>query len=629
MNRTILHALLCFVWLCAALAPAAPAEFTTKPLPDFHGTNAGFHRLPPAETGILFTNLIADIRAITNRNLLSGSGVALADVDGDQRCDIYFCGLDNDNALYRNLGGWKFENITARAGVACPAQDSTGAVFADVDGDGDADLLVAGLGSGARLFLNDGQGAFKESTDAAGLRSKTGAMSMTLADVEGDGDLDLYVVNYRPTTLKDIPDAQFRVEYVGGRPVVTHFNGQPLTLPELTNRFSLSPGGEVLELGETDQLFLNDGSGKFTLAPYLGGRFLEADGSPAKSPEYDWGLAALFYDFNGDLAPDLYLCNDLFPPDRAWLNDGRGNFRALTSFELRSISTFSMGVDFADLNRDGHADFFVTDMLSRHHTARQVQVGETVPIFSPPGAIDNRPQKGQNTLQLNRGDGTFAEIGEYAGVEASEWSWGPIFLDVDLDGWEDLLISNGNQYDVQNADVAAEVARLKAAKKLNHAELLGMLRRFPRLASRKLIFHNQRDLTFRERGREWGFAGEEISQGMALADLDGDGDQDLVVNNLFTGAGVYRNDADAPRIAVRLKGKGGNTQGIGARLAYLGGAVPQTQQMIGGGRYLSSDDPLRVFAAGAVPAKLEVIWRDGRKATLSGVKPNVLIEISE
>ncbi len=615
------------LFLCAMTARAAETKIIS--LPEFKGTNSGFTRLSPSVTGLNFTNQIADIRAITNRNLLSGSGVALGDVDGDGRCDVYFCGLDNDNRLFRNLGDWKFQDITSAAGVSCPNEDSTGAVFVDLDADRDLDLLVTGLGAGVRFFRNDGKGVFSNQTAAAGLESKAGSMSMAIADIDGDGDLDLYVVNYRPNTLKDIPNAKFQVEYVRGKPVITHLNGIPTTRPDLTNRFVLTPNGEVLEMAEADHLFINDGDGKFKLESFTSGRFTDEEGKRLESPPLDWGLAAIFYDFTGDGAPELYVCNDLFPPDRIWQNDGKGNFRAISRTAIRSTSAFSMGVDFADFDRDGRPDFFVTDMRSRSHVKQHVQVGEMNTMITPPGMVDLRQQKGQNTLQRNRGDATFAEISWFAGVESSDWSWGPIFLDVDLDGWEDLLISNGNQYDVQNADVAREIEGLKAANRLNHQELLGLLRKYPRLASQKIIFRNQRDLTFRDNSSEWGFVGEEISQGMALADLDNDGDQDVVINNLFTAAAVYRNDAAAPRVAVRLHGDGKNTSGIGAQVSVLGRGVRQTQQFISGGRYLSGDDPIRVFAVDDSGGEITVRWRSGQSTVIRNAQANRLYNIEE
>jgi hypothetical protein len=616
-----------FTMVCAVTANFAETKIIS--LPNLASTRVGFTRLPPSETGLTFTNQIADIRAITNRNLLSGSGVALGDVDGDGRCDIYFCGLDNDNRLFRNLGAWKFQDITATAGVACPNQDSTGASLIDLDADRDLDLLVTGLGTGLRLFRNNGRGQFADHTVEAGLQSWAGSMSMAVADIEGDGDLDIYLVNYRPNTLKDIPNAKFQVEYVRGKPVITQLNGIPTTRPDLTNRFVLTPSGEVLEMAEADHLYINDGTGRFTLEPFTSGRFLDEDGKPLESPPLDWGLAAIFYDFTGDGAPELYVCNDLFPPDRIWLNDGGGKFRAVSRTAIRSTSAFSMGVDFADIDRDGDADFFVTDMRSRSHVKQHVQVGEMSSMVTPPGLVDIRQQKGQNTLQCNRGDGTFAEISWYAGVESSDWSWGPIFLDVDLDGWEDLLISNGNQYDVQNADVAREIEGLKAANRLNHQELLGLLRKYPRLASQKVIFQNQRNLTFRDQSTAWGFSGEEISQGMALADLDNDGDQDLVINNLFTAAAVYRNDCPAPRIAIRLAGAGKNPAAIGATLTVVGRGVRQTQQMIGGGRYLSGDEALRVFAMDESGGAITVKWRSGKISAIQDAKANHLYVIEE
>lgn len=622
---------ICFflVFSLTTLVANSLAQVTAKRL-EVSGSAPGFTRLPPGATGVLFSNSVSSERSLTNRNLLSGSGIAAGDIDNDGLVDLYFCGLDTDNVLYRNLGNWKFEDITTQAGVTCAGDDSTAPAFADVDGDDDLDLLVNGLGTGTRLFLNDGKGKFAEATDAAGLRSRKGSTSMALADVEGDGDLDLYVANFRPTTLKDLPNTNFRVEYQNNRPVITHVNGRPTSTPDLTNRFVLAPSGTVLEMGETDQLWLNEGDGKFTLLPFTGGAFLDEDGKPLTTEPNDWGLAVQFYDFTGDRAPDIYVCNDLYTPDRIWINDGKGRFKAIPRLALRNTSTFSMGVDFGDLDRDGDFDFFVVDMLSRDHSKRMVQVGEMSPIISPVGLIDNRPQIAQNTLQLNRGDGTFAEVSRYAGVEASEWSWGPILMDVDLDGYEDIIISNGQERDYQNADIARKVEEIKAKKQLSLAEIQKLFEMFPGLRERKVLFRNRGDLTFEEVGEKWGFDTLGISQGMALADLDNDGDQDLVINNLGEPAGIYRNNSPAPRVAVRLTGEGKNTRGIGAKIKLTGGPLDQQQEMISAGRYVSADDPMRTFAAGAAESlKLEITWRDGRVTFIPEIKPNHSYTISQ
>ncbi len=592
----------------------------------------GFQRVPGSSSGIRFTNVLAETRSVANRNLLSGSGVAAGDVDGDGLCDLYFCALDGDNVLYRNLGNWKFEDATARAGIACPNLDSMGAAFADIDGDRDLDLIVNTLGGGPKIFQNDGRRVFKDITEQSGVSAKTGGMSLALGDLDGNGTLDLYVANYRPTTIMDRPSTRFRVQMVEEVPMIALVDGQPATLPEYTNRFVVTQSGKILELGEGDAIFLNDGKGNFKPLSFTGGAFLDESGQPLKRRPQDWSLAVQIRDIDGDGAPDIYLCSDLFTPDRIWMNDGLGKFRALPPLALRHTSTFSMGVDFSDIDRDGNTDFFVVDMLSRDHTKRHVQVAESTPVRWPIGVIEDRPQMSRNTLQLSRGDGTFADIAFYAGVEASEWSWGPIFLDVDLDGYEDILVTNGQWGDFQNADVARRIEQMRAARRLSPQELASAVKMYPRLDSAKLLFRNRRDCTFEEVGAEWGFSDVAISQGTCLADLDGDGDLDVAVNNLKSEAGVYRNESVGPRVAVRLKGLAGNTQGVGSRITLVGGPVArQAQEVICGGRYLSGDDPVRVFAAGNQSQQLsiEVQWRSGKRSVVAGVKANRLYEIHE
>lgn len=591
----------------------------------------GFTLMPPSETGIIFTNRLALRRGLVNQNLMNGSGVAAGDVNGDGLVDLYFCGLDVDNRLYRNKGGWKFEDITASAGVACPGQDSTGAVFVDIDGDGDLDLLVTSLGGGVRLFINDGHGHFTEKTDAAGLRSQAGSTSMALGDFDGDGDLDLYVANIPRRPVRNELSVNYQIKEVNGERQVVAINGTPTTTPELAGRFKVSPTGEVLEYGEADQFFLNNGDGTFKTLSFTDGRFLDEEGNVLKNTPMDWGLCVRFFDFNSDGLPDLYVCNDLFTPDRFWLNQGGGRFRAVPHLAVRHTSLSSMSVDVADVNRDGYYDLFVADMLSRERKLRMTQFAHVAPPHWEDGVIGERLQFNQNSLLLNRGDMTFAEIAFYGGVAASDWSWGGIFLDVDLDGYEDLLIPNGQQRNLAHGDFTAKVrAAWRARGGATLQDMLKVAEEFPPLDVPNMAFRNRGDLTFEEIGKEWGFDKRSVSQGMALADLDNDGDLDLVLNNLDTAAGIYRNESNAPRVAVRLKGTGQNTAGVGAQIKVTGGPVPQQQEMICGGRYLSCDQALRVFATGkAQQVDIEVRWRSGKRSFVHAGRPNYLYEIFE
>ena len=453
---------------------------------------------------------------------------------------------------------------------------------------------------------------------------------MALSDIDGDGDLDLYVTNFRPTTIRDNPQAKFSIEFVKQKPVVVKVDGRPATAPDLTNRFLVAPSGEVMESGEADVLYENDGAGHFTAISFTSGRFLDEHSRPLAEPPFDWGLAAQFHDFTGDGAPDLYVCNDYWTPDRIWINDGRGTFRAAPELALRSTSRSSMGVDFADIDRDGDPDCIIVDMLARMHADRQKQVGELQMFSFQPGVSNMRVQVSQNTLQLNRGDGTFAQIGELSGLEGSEWSWCPVFIDVDLDGWEDLLVSNGHRRDFQNADAVTQIHQAIATKRISFSEPRKIMDLFPRQHVSKGAFRNNHNLTFSDVATEWGLSEPDISHGFCLADLDNDGDLDLAMNNLGTAAAIYRNESTAPRIAVRLEGAGKNSAGVGAQITLRTGEFVQTQEIIAGGRYLSGDAMERTFAVPVdAPASLEVRWRTGQIKQLRTLAPNQKYIIAE
>src|SRR6266699_2510430 len=633
--RRALAAGLGLVSLGGACGPSAPplvwhdeAGYRWRELSVPRGGRAGFADLAPSRTGIRFTNTITLDSALWNRHLAQGGGVALGDVDGDGRPDIYLTSNQGSNALYRNLGDWRFEDITTSAGVAMTGRHSTGAVFADVDGDGDLDLLVSTLGAGVALFINDGHGVFTERTVQAGLGAPSGSMTMTLTDVDGDGHLDLYVANYKTRSAMDIYPPQERSFNQVIREVGPH---RFEVVPKFREDYRVVDRPEynlvsMQQRADPDAFYLNDGTGRFTLVPWTSGRFRDEAGKPlVAAPEY-FGLSAKFTDIDGDGAPDLYVCDDFEDPDMFWLNDGTGTFRAVPRLAVRNTSNSSMAVDFSDVDRDGNVDILVVDMLGRG-PRRKTQVPTHTPLPKLVGQIDDRPQWQRNTLLWNRGDGTFAQIADYAGIEASDWSWDALFLDVDLDGYEDVLATTGHLWDVMDADTWE---RIRAT--FTGLEWRRELALFPKLATKNVAFRNNGDLTFSDAGAKWGFAGEDaISHGMATADLDGDGALDVVVNRLDGPAAVFQNLASAPRVAVRLRGRAPNTSGAGSKIRVLGGPVPvQQKEVVLGGTYLSGSDPLYTFSAGtAQDLTIEVDWRRGGHTVIHGVKPNREYEITE
>ncbi len=597
---------------------------------EVHGGAPGFTLLSPEETGLNFTNQLDEAAGASNRVLYNGSGVATGDFDNDGLPDIFLCNLSGRNALYKNMGNWHFKDVTVEAGLGAPCPQTRGAVFADVNGDGFLDLLISVTGRGVLCFLNDGHGKFTDATAAAGTGGKYGSTTMALADIDGNGTLDLYIANYRTDDIRD-----------RGRVNMNMVNGRPVLPGADTNRFLLV-NGQLVECGQPDQLLLNDGAGHFKPVSWTDGAFLDEEGKKLTEAPLDWGLCAAFRDVNDDMAPDLYVCNDYWTPDRFWINDGHGHFRAAQKQALRKTSASSMGVDFADIDRDGSVDFFVVDMMSRYAPLRKRQGYAQVPAATPIGALDDRPQVMRNTLFLNRRDGTFAEIAFYANVAASDWSWAPLFMDVDLDGYEDLLVGAGHFRDVQDFDAEERIRALQhpwngltsdaELSKAFSRELMEHYRLYPRLEMPIGAFHNQRDCTFAEVTEKWGLNHLGVHQGLATADFDQDGDLDLVVNNLNAPAMLFRNDCGAGRVAVRLKGLSPNTQGIGAKITLLNGAVSnQSTEVTCGGHYQSGSDTETVFATGAAGngMSIEVRWRNGARSVVKDVRRNRLYEIDE
>lgn len=581
--------------------------------PGFFGST-GFEQRSSTHTNISFSNSVAKALIDENRHFLNGSGVAVADVDGDGLQDIYLAAIDGSNKLYRNAGNFQFEDITEAAGVALENHTSTGVLFSDVNGDRFPDLFVSSLLGQNLLLMNDGEGNFNLKEDS-GLGQSMGAYSMAMGDIEGDGDLDLYIANYKTETI----DKLFSEEELRLENTVETIDGELVVKPEFREYYGIITynGQQVrIEKGSVDELFLNDGDGTFSKVDELE-YFLGPNGNPLGMPK-DWGLTATFRDVNGDFQPDIYVTNDFWTPDRLWLNRGDGTFRLAGPEVVNNMSFSAMGVDFADINRDGYLDFVVTEMLSDQHSRRLQQVSQNR-VTEEGIAMVNR-----NSHYLNRGDSTFTQIAFYSGLAASGWSWATSFLDVDLDGYEDLIVANGYQYDYLDMDTQFQMSERERKGLTEIDDILS----YPPLEIQNRAYRNNGDLTFSETSSGWGLTEEDISQGMAMGDFDNDGDLDLVMNRFNEQAAIYENMTTNERITVVLKGPRSNPYGVGAKIRLVGGSLTQEKEMVAGGNYLSASQPAAVFAACDAEAyKIEVVWRDGQLSTVEEAIPNRIYEV--
>ncbi|MDR8390083.1 FG-GAP-like repeat-containing protein [Aliifodinibius sp. S!AR15-10] len=596
--------------------------------PGYFG-ETGFESLSPSETNINFENQITDQQIAENRHYLNGSGVAAGDVDGDGLTDLYFTGLNTPNKLYKNMGGMQFEDITDKAGVAHNDYYSTGAVFADIDGDEDLDLLVSAMHKENVLYINDGSGNFTHREDS-GLGAAKGSMTMALADIDSDGDLDLYITNYKEKSVKDIYTTE---ELEWNNLLKEPYNEQnqtgPFTLvPPFDQHYQLFMSKDnrlvgAAETGEEDELYINEG-GSFQKVQNTEDVFRDASGDPM-GLQPDWGLTAKFQDLNDDGLPDLYVCNDFFPKDRIWINQGDGTFREMDWRSIRNMSFSAMAVDFSDINRDGQLDMFVTEMLSPKHERRLRQMGSDDPTPNRTDSIQSQPQYNRNSMYLKREDDTYAEISYLSNTEATEWSWATRFMDIDLDGYEDLIVNTGYTYDI--LDIDTQAGMIKEGRNMDE-NFDVLVERAPKLDLANKFLQNNGDLTFQDRSTAWGFGETDVSHGLATADLDNDGDLDFASNRLNNTAAVFENLTNAGRIAVKLRGDAPNYRGIGAKIRLVGGDLPQEKQLSAGGDYLSGSTPTAMFAADeAIDYRIEVTWPDGAVSTIEDVQANRIYEI--
>src|SRR6266436_4815290 len=551
-----------------------------------------FELLPPSRTGVTFANRLPDDTAfniLTYMYYYDGGGVAVGDVNNDGLPDLYFTSNVGPNRLYVNKGDYRFEDVTDRAGVADSDGWKTGVTMADVNGDGYVDIYVSGVdfltmhGHNV-LYINNGDGTFTDRTKEYGLDFEGFSTQALFFDYDGDGDLDMYLLTHSPHPERT-PGP--RAQATTGR------------------------------AGAGDRLYRNDG-----------GHFVDvSDHAGLRSGAARYGLGVVASDLNGDGCPDLYIANDFQEDDFLYYNNCDGTFTESIATAVGHTSHASMGVDAADFNNDGRPDLMVLDMLpEREQTLKTSANAESFDVYNLKLEVGYHPQYARNTLQLNRGllGGAvrFSEIGYLAGVYATDWSWAPLFADLDNDGYKDLFITNGIYHRPNDLDYLAYVSGPVVQASLRDG-MAGLRRtligKMPRVPTANYAYRNNGDLTFTNQAQAWGLAQPGFSNGAAYVDLNNSGALDLVVNRLEAPAAIYRNRAreltKRHYLQFVLKGSGANTAGIGAKVIVKQGGMTQLLEQYPTRGFQSSVDPRLHFGLGSAEQidSLTVIWPDRRQ----------------
>ena len=570
--------------------------------------NKLFGLLSADETNIDFINKLSydeDFNIFTYRNYYNGGGVALGDINNDGLVDVFFTANMLPNKLYLNKGDFQFEDITGKAGISKKGKWSTGVSMADVNGDGFLDIYVCNSGDikgdnrQNELYINNGNLTFTEKAKEYGLDDKGLSTHAAFFDHDHDGDLDMFLLN---NSFKAIGS----------------FN---LQRNERHTRDSL--GGH--------KFFRNDGD-HFTDISEQAGIYGSIIG---------FGLGVTVGDLDNDGWQDIYVSNDFFERDYLYINKRDGTFNEVLENQMHSISNASMGADMADINNDGNADIFVTEMLPEDDARIKTNTTfENWDKYQLSVKNDYYHQFTRNTLQLNNGNGTFSEIGRLSGVHATDWSWGALIADLDNDGKKDIFIANGIYQDLTNEDFIQYISNQEVVRtiieKKNKSAYKRLIDLMPSHPISNYAYSNNGDLTFSNKAKEWGLDAPGFSNGSAYGDLDNDGDLDLVVNNVNMPCFVYRNETvqqhpENKFLKVTLQGESKNKFGIGTKVTvHYNNTIAYQEQMPMRGFESTVDSRLN-FGLGKT-GKIDsvvVIWNDGRKNVLKDVQPNQQITVKQ
>lgn len=587
-----------------------------------------FTLLPAEKTKIDFNNTLTEglnTNVLMYEYFYNGGGVAVGDINGDGLDDIYFTGNMVSNKLYLNKGKMQFEDITATANVAGREGPwKTGVTMADVNGDGLLDIYVCYSGSVSpdklknQLFVNKGlntQGVpqFEEKAEQYGLANSSTSTQAAFFDYDRDGDLDMFLLNHNPKALPILDES---------------------STAEILKKEDSSAGARLFRNN-----MISGGEPVFEDVTSKAG---------IHSSGLSYGLGIGVADINLDGWPDLYVSNDYSVPDFLYINNKNGTFTDVIDAGIGHTSHSSMGNEIADFNNDGLPDIFTLDMLPEDNRRQKLLVGlDNYELFDFNVKMGFHHQYMRNMLQLNKGvvgavsgkstAPVFSEIGQLSGVSNTDWSWAPLFADYDNDGWKDLFITNGNLRDFTNMDFVKYMGdHLKRKEgQVRREDILELVYQMPSSNMTNYLFKNNKDLTFKNVAANWGLGQISNSGGAAYADLDNDGDLDLVVNNINLPAFVYQNDGDKQLknhyLKLKLQGEGKNTLGTGAKVTiYQKGQQQYLEQMPTRG-YQSSVSPILHFGLGGTASvdSLKIVWLSGKQEKLVNPKADQLLTLSE
>ncbi len=573
-----------------------------------------FTRLTAAQTGV---DLVHAFPPTGSAELLqdqgAAAGICIGDFDQDGLPDLFIADYDRGNRLYRNQGGFRFEDVTAGAGVAAPGPWCAGVCAVDVDNDGDLDISACVFNGPNLIFLNDGHGVFRERARELGLDFKGASVMTAFGDYDLDGRLDAYLVTHR---LSIGPEQRLprNAQESLSRGVIQRGRDRGMAItPEFRDLFGLTDKGggraELFIAGQADRLFRNLGPAGFTNATAAAG-----------IAGHDIGLSAAWWDYDDDGWPDLYVSNDYKGPDRLYHNRGDGTFEEVTREALPHVPWSSMGADCADVNNDGRIDFLATEMAGSTHRRRQMILDDLRERWFL--QVADPPQYPRNALYLATGTGRVMEVAQLAGVARTDWTWSPKFADFDNDGWVDLFIANGMSRDYLNADLLSRMRERGAPG----------WRDRPLLREANLAFRNLGDLRFVPVGPPWGLDQVSASFGAAVADLDRDGDLDLVVSSLEEPVAIYRNDESAGHgVLIRLKGTRSNRWGLQAKITLEAGANVQTRCPDLTSGFMSANEPLVHVGVGENGRirRLTVDWPSGHTQSFDDLEVDRLYTVIE